>query len=367
MTLPDKSVNNLVARLSANIQRVLDFEYQLNKRQFIGMLIDTGSSRRVTYCGPGSGQFSCWVPFDIYMEKAMDGRHLPIRSAVAILTGKSPFEGEKVIPFLISFGVCVFVYKSFVYVHLSSSWLNRKGEGIAQCVMIILFINVAIIAETINSLRVVNRASWQETFLELWISALRLVQRVRDSLSHISLETETCSADICFLMLASLQERDPLEGPIPHLETRLCVLLSIVPLAIACILEDEIKLSSCSLQGATPSCFVETGCESRMVEKICASKKLGLISSLQLLGNFSGLLCPPASVTNAANRAAKRAASFVSSSAIEGLPGGIPGNAHTNAENLNRVLYIYLLIFMVCINQESFCIGSHNLIMLFSW
>lgn len=236
MTLPDKSVNNLVARLSANIQRVLDFEYQLNKRQFIGMLIDTGSSRRVTYCGPGSGQFSCWVPFDIYMEKAMDGRHLPIRSAVAILT------------------------------------------------------------ETINSLRVVNRASWQETFLELWISALRLVQR----------------------------ERDPLEGPIPHLETRLCVLLSIVPLAIACILEDEIKLSSCSLQGATPSCFVETGCESRMVEKICASKKLGLISSLQLLGNFSGLLCPPASVTNAANRAAKRAASFVSSSAIEGLPGGIP-------------------------------------------
>nr|XP_023904924.1 mediator of RNA polymerase II transcription subunit 33A-like [Quercus suber] len=69
---------------------------------------------------------------------------------------------------------------------------------------------VDVLAESIKTLQVFNQASWLETFLVLWLSALQLVQR----------------------------ERDPLEGPIPHLEARLCVLLSIVPLAIANVLQD---------------------------------------------------------------------------------------------------------------------------------
>lgn len=37
-------------------------------------------------------------------------------------------------------------------------------------------------AEIITTLQVLNRASWQETFLALWLSALRLVQRVVSNL-----------------------------------------------------------------------------------------------------------------------------------------------------------------------------------------
>nr|POE44886.1 mediator of rna polymerase ii transcription subunit 33a [Quercus suber] len=94
---------------------------------------------------------------------------------------------------------------------------------------------VDVLAESIKTLQVFNQASWLETFLVLWLSALQL-------------------------------ERDPLEGPIPHLEARLCVLLSIVPLAIA-----------------------------------------------NVLGHFSSLLYPHASVVDAANTAARKAASFISS------------------------------------------------------
>ena len=40
-------------------------------------------------------------------------------------------------------------------------------------------------------------------------------------------------------------------------------------------------------------------------------RKHGLISSLQVLGQFSGLLCAPALVADAANIAATKAAQFV--------------------------------------------------------
>uniref|UniRef100_A0A7N2LG33 Uncharacterized protein n=1 Tax=Quercus lobata TaxID=97700 RepID=A0A7N2LG33_QUELO len=72
-------------------------------------------------------------------------------------------------------------------------------------------------------------------------------------------------------------ERDPPEGPIPHLEACLCVLLSIVPLAIANVLEDEAKFSQATATG------------------------------------YFDLLYPPASVVDAANSAARKAASFISS------------------------------------------------------
>ena len=105
-----------------------------------------------------------------------------------------------------------------------------------------------------------------------------------------------------------LQECDPPEGPVPHLKARLCVLLSIVPLAIANVLEDEAKFSQ-----ATTTGYVESAYGHKMNGKALASRKDGLISSLQVLGHFSSLLYPPASVVNAVNSAGRKAANFISS------------------------------------------------------
>ncbi|KAJ6395149.1 hypothetical protein OIU77_020417 [Salix suchowensis] len=223
-----KPVSQFFERLSANIFKVCDFEYQLNKGQLVQMLSDIRQPyKRLSYCNSESLQSACWAPFDIYLEHIMDGKQLLITSGVSMLT------------------------------------------------------------ETIMLLQVFNRASWQETFLALWLSALRLVQR----------------------------EHDPLEGPIPHLESRLCILLTIVPLAIANIMDDEAKFSSSSLQGAAKSGFMEIDGHGYQVDgKGQTSRKNGLISSLQVLGQFSGLLCPPASVIGAANAAAVKAASFISNS-----------------------------------------------------
>nr|KYP42378.1 hypothetical protein KK1_036207 [Cajanus cajan] len=189
----------------------------------------------------------CWVSFDIYMENAMDSRQIPTKSAIDVLT------------------------------------------------------------EGIKTLQKLNQASWQETFLALWLSALRLVQR----------------------------ERDPPEGPIPHLVARLSVLLSIVPLAIANVLRDDSEHNSSSVQMSKES-------EYRHEMKSDGSMKLGLISSVQVLGHFSGLLCPPALVIDAANLAARKAASFIHNSMKgKGESGtGIHANANTKAGGNLRHLIV---------------------------
>ncbi|KAI9152792.1 hypothetical protein LWI28_001261 [Acer negundo] len=247
-----KSSNQLLDRLCANMKKVVGYDYKLNNRRLIGMLINSKSLRPVSCCNSESGWSACWVSFDIYIENAMDGRQLPVTSAVLIL------------------------------------------------------------AQTITTLQVLNQASWQETFLALWISALRLVQR----------------------------ERDPPEGPIPHLEARLCVLLCIVPLAIANVLADDTKTNVSSVQGAMPSGYIETGYVQGMDEKSLAPRKQGLISSLQVLGNFTGLLCPPASVAGVANSAAAKASSFISISknakdcSGSGSPSDTPLNSGGNMRHL---------------------------------
>ncbi|CAL5390059.1 unnamed protein product [Camellia sinensis] len=228
-----KSANQLLVKLTANIRRAMGYEYQLNKRQLIGVLID------IRLCNSESGRFACWVPFDIYMENAMDGKQFPVTSAIDILT------------------------------------------------------------ETINTLKVFNRASWQETFLALWLSALRLVQR----------------------------ERDPLEGPVPHLEARLCALLSITPLAIARVLEYDASLCS-SVPGGVASRCMENGYGRGMDGNDHALRRQGLISSLQVLGHYTSLLCSPASVVNAANNAASKAACFIFNS--KNVKDGISGGGHSD-------------------------------------
>jgi hypothetical protein len=44
--------------------------------------------------------------------------------------------------------------------------------------MILLINSVFLYSEMTKTMQVLNEASWQETFKALWISALRLVQRV---------------------------------------------------------------------------------------------------------------------------------------------------------------------------------------------
>lgn len=88
----------------------------------------------------------------------------------------------------------------------------------------------------------------------------------------------------------------------PHLDSRLCILLSIVPLAILSILKKDSEKSSSTRNGS------EHGTEGDHY----TSRRNGLVSSLQLLSQFSGLLSPPPYVVTAANNAATKAASFIS-------------------------------------------------------
>lgn len=58
----------------------------------------------------------------------------------------------------------------------------------------------------------------------------------------------------------------------------------------------------------------ETSFGQGMNEDALCPRKHGLVSSLQVLGQFSGLLCPPALVVDAANIAATKAAQIVHNS-----------------------------------------------------
>lgn len=52
-------------------------------------------------------------------------------------------------------------------------------------------------------------------------------------------------------------------------------------------------------------------------QKVTGKSRDDLVSSLQMLGNFIGLLAPPRSVVSAANRAAAKAMFFISGTRVE--------------------------------------------------
>ncbi|ONM26232.1 Mediator of RNA polymerase II transcription subunit 33A [Zea mays] len=189
--------------LLINIWRVCKAGYQPNNKHILGVLGNMGSGGSLLGQLTGAGRPACWIIFDIYVENAIDGKHLSVTSAIGI------------------------------------------------------------IKEMTKTMQVLNEASWQETFKALWISTLRLVQRARE----------------------------PLEGPIPHLDARLCMLLALIPLSIAAILQEESDMFGVEGNKILP-------------------QRQGLISSLQDLIQYSGLLVPPSSVVNAANAAASKAAIF---------------------------------------------------------
>lgn len=93
------------------------------------------------------------------------------------------------------------------------------------------------------------------------------------------------------------QEKNPCEGPVARLDTCLCMLLSITPLVLVNLVDEQNMESEFS----------------QMEDKQASKSRLHeLISSLQQLGEYEGLLTPPSSVASIANQAAIKAIMYLS-------------------------------------------------------
>lgn len=101
-----------------------------------------------------------------------------------------------------------------------------------------------------------------------------------------------------------LQERDPSEGPVPRLDTCLCMLLSIATLAVANVIEEEESSLNKEMEHILTY--------QRKDKQGPGNRRKDLISSLQQLGDYKGLLIPPPSVNSVANQAAAKAILFIS-------------------------------------------------------
>ncbi|CAN4113485.1 unnamed protein product [Withania somnifera] len=132
---------------------------------------------------------------------------------------------------------------------------------------------IEIITDLVKSLQAINDTAWHETFLGLWMAALQLVQR----------------------------ERDPIEGPVPRLDTRLCMLFSIITLVIADLIEEE-ESEACDK--------IESSINKHMKKKVEGTRRGDVVSCLRNLGDYQSLLTPPQAVTTAANQAAAKAMMF---------------------------------------------------------
>ncbi|CAL5186324.1 unnamed protein product [Lathyrus oleraceus] len=128
----------------------------------------------------------------------------------------------------------------------------------------------------VKALQAVNGTAWHNAFLGLWIAALRLVQR----------------------------ERDPCEGPVPRLDTCLCMLLCITTLVVANLIEEE--------EGELIEEAERSPTNQRKNKPATGKRRGELVTSLQLLGDYEDLLNPPQPVTWVANQAAAKAIVFVS-------------------------------------------------------
>ncbi|KAK3016179.1 hypothetical protein RJ639_007019 [Escallonia herrerae] len=163
----------------------------------------------------GASRSALWLPLDLMLEDAMDGTQVTATSAIETITG------------------------------------------------------------LVKALQALNSSTWHDSFLGLWMSALRLIQR----------------------------ERDPIEGPVPRLDTRLCMLLSVTTLVVANLVEENESART-----------EETECISgnQFKEHVPGNRRRDLVSSLQSLGDYQSLLPPPQSVISAANQAAAKAMMFTS-------------------------------------------------------
>lgn len=102
-----------------------------------------------------------------------------------------------------------------------------------------------------------------------------------------------------------MQNRDAIEGPHPHVESRLCMLLSILPIAIGIVIDEEERGQlhpeniSGELQPSPPAPNVGV-------------RRAALETCLQVLGQFDSLLVPSPVAVPAANQVAAKVAAFIS-------------------------------------------------------
>ncbi|GMY16614.1 mediator of RNA polymerase II transcription subunit 33B-like isoform X1 [Fagus crenata] len=203
-------------QLTSDTRQLLSRECKTMSGQEFHAVMASGSLISSANQVHGTSWSALWLPIDLFLEDAMDGSEVAATSTIEILTG------------------------------------------------------------LVKALQAVNGTTWHNTFLGLWIAALRLVQR----------------------------ERDPAEGPVPRLDTCLCVLLSITTLAVANIIEEE----ECEL-------IDESECSpanQRIEKQVMGKRRKELVTSLQLLGDYEGLLTPPQSVILVANQAAAKAIMVIS-------------------------------------------------------
>ncbi|KAJ6771031.1 MEDIATOR OF RNA polymerase II TRANSCRIPTION SUBUNIT 33A [Salix koriyanagi] len=179
-------------------------------------VMDSGSLVSSSGSCQGASCSALWLPLDLALEDAMDGYQVNATSAIEIITG------------------------------------------------------------SIKTLQAINGTAWHDTFLGLWIAALRLVQR----------------------------ERDSIEGPIPRLDACLCILLSITTLVVADLIDEEENARIDESVCGSTNHWKE--------KKLSGKRRNDLVSSLQLLGDYQTLLSPPHSAVSAANQAAAKAMLFVS-------------------------------------------------------
>jgi hypothetical protein len=129
-----------------------------------------------------------------------------------------------------------------------------------------------------------------------------------------------------------------MEGPFPHINSRLCMLLAIIPLSIATIVNEEAE----KLEGGMVSIM-----------------RRELLSSIQVLGQFFSLLSPPPGTVHLANAAARKAALHLSN-----IRAGNE-NMCTSFEDSSSIkagyflpIFQYLLSFAYVLSQLSIC--SHT-------
>ncbi|XP_027351065.1 mediator of RNA polymerase II transcription subunit 33B-like [Abrus precatorius] len=201
--------------LTENIHEVVSQEYNTIFKLESNVLRPVGSQKYFDVQSFGDSWSLLWLPIDLILEDALDGGQVAAFSAIEIVTG------------------------------------------------------------LVKTLHGVNGTVWHNTFLGLWVAALRLVQRERDS-----------------------------KGPIARLDTCMCMLLSITTLVVAHIIEEE---EGELIEEAEHSPTNQSK-DKKVLKKCCGE----LITSLQLLGDYESLLIPPQPVLMEANQAAAKAIMFLS-------------------------------------------------------
>lgn len=130
---------------------------------------------------------------------------------------------------------------------------------------------------------------------------------------------------LCWICFDMAQDHEPMEGPNPRVESRLCMLLSIVPIASGIVIDEEEK----------GHLFPENTSGDEKERKVPGGRRAALETCLQVLGQFESLLIPPVVAVTAANQVAAKVVAFVSS-----------GGANMNADNssTNKSAGLYFLV-----------------------